>query len=469
MADRIPAAPRGLAALAVVGPSLVWCAEYIGSGEVILSTRTGALLGTSALWAVVAAIVLKCSIGLAGARWTAITGEGMIDLFDRIPGPRHWLVWVVLVVQFPAAIVSIGALAKVAGVFLNSILPLPHGHLVWAVAASVFAAVVAWTGSFDLLKAVMSLFVLLIILGVLYVAVLTMPPLREVARGFAALVPIEIPAWAAKSGRIASPWHEILPLMGWAAGGFASQVWYSYWVLGAGYGLAAGRGWGKPADTAMLASLSGAEAMSIRGWCRVVQLDATLAMLIGVTVTSGFMMAGAGVLRPAQLLPAGSQVAMTLSTIFSQHWGQLGAILFLIAGSAAMVSTLVGQLSGWPRLLSDCVRVICPPLTRLPWRVQFRGFLVFFVVTNLLTMFCLEPVKLVQLGGQLDGILLTPIQAVAIVIAFTLVLPRLVPPDVCRKLRLGPVLITLLLVTTLLFGFLCVLVLPQSLKTLLAG
>ena len=75
--------------LALVGPSLIWCAEYIGSGEVILSTRTGALFGTAALWAVVVASVLKCSIGMMGARWTAVTGEGMIDLFDRIPGPRH--------------------------------------------------------------------------------------------------------------------------------------------------------------------------------------------------------------------------------------------------------------------------------------------------------------------------------------------------------------------------------------------
>lgn len=36
MLNRIPIAPRGIAILAVVGPSLVWRAEYIGSGEVIL-------------------------------------------------------------------------------------------------------------------------------------------------------------------------------------------------------------------------------------------------------------------------------------------------------------------------------------------------------------------------------------------------------------------------------------------------
>ena len=44
---RLP--PTGLAILAVVGPAFVWCAEYIGSGEVILATRTGAILGTGVI------------------------------------------------------------------------------------------------------------------------------------------------------------------------------------------------------------------------------------------------------------------------------------------------------------------------------------------------------------------------------------------------------------------------------------
>jgi Mn2+/Fe2+ NRAMP family transporter len=42
--------PVGLAVLALVGPSFVWAAEYIGSGEVIIATRTGAILGTAVLW-----------------------------------------------------------------------------------------------------------------------------------------------------------------------------------------------------------------------------------------------------------------------------------------------------------------------------------------------------------------------------------------------------------------------------------
>ena len=60
-------APKGLAILAIVGPAFVWCGEYIGSGEVILATRVGAILGHSTLWTIVIGIALKACIGLGGA------------------------------------------------------------------------------------------------------------------------------------------------------------------------------------------------------------------------------------------------------------------------------------------------------------------------------------------------------------------------------------------------------------------
>jgi hypothetical protein len=453
----------------MVGPAFIWCAEYIGSGEVILATRTGALFGAAALWAVAAAIILKYSIGMAGAQWTVITGEGMVDMFRRMPGPRNWLIWLVLLVQLPAAVVSIGALAKVAGMFVNSLVPLPGGAATWGALVSLFAVSVSWTGRFDILKSVMSAFVAIIVIGVVYVAVTALPPLSHVARGIIGFEPLAIPPWAPENLRGGSPWREVLPLMGWSAGGFASQVWYTYWVLGAGYGMAAGRGYGKPADESSLAAMSAEQARALWGWCRVVRVDATVAALIGLVVTTCFCLAGAGVLRPAQLVPDGLQVPLQLSRLFSDKWGWVGAKLFLIAGSAAMVSTQVGQLAGWPRLLSDCFRVVLPPFSRLPGRTQFRGFLVFFVITNLVAVVFFDPVKLVQLGGQLDGILLTPLQALAILIAFTVVLPRLVPRDLCRQVRPGLTMMLALVIAAVVFGILCVTVLPGSIRSLLAS
>ncbi|MCK4750577.1 MAG: hypothetical protein KAT15_26145, partial [Bacteroidales bacterium] len=57
----------GLAILAVMGPSIVWASEYIGSGEVILASRNGAIFGTGIIWVVISGIFLKFWIGMSGA------------------------------------------------------------------------------------------------------------------------------------------------------------------------------------------------------------------------------------------------------------------------------------------------------------------------------------------------------------------------------------------------------------------
>ena len=298
--------PRGLGILLLVGPAFIWSAEYIGTGEVLLATRAGAVLGTAILWAVVLGILLKYWIGMAGARYTACTGEGMMDLFDRVPGPRHWAVWIVLVVQLFAGALSIGAVATAAGAFLNKLVPaLPGSVAGWLVAG--FAFLVAWTGAFDLLKGVMTFFVLLIVGGALYAAVHVFPGLGVSRRAWRSSCRRCRPGRSRRACE-ANPWREIMPLLGWGAGGFASQVWYTYWVLGAGYGSAAGRGYGEPADVQALGRMTRASAEKVKGWCHVVYTDATIALVIGVVVTGAFVLSGAGVLRPLAARAEGERV-----------------------------------------------------------------------------------------------------------------------------------------------------------------
>ncbi len=230
---QMPPAPHGLALLMALGPGLVWCGEYIGSGEVILATRTGAIFGTAILWVPVLAIFAKYWIGLAGAHYTVTTGEGMIDMMSRTPGPKNWVLWPVFLGQISSAAISTGALASVAGVFLSYFIPLPPFVLGWIAVLLVIALV--WSGMFDPLKRVMSVLVLLIILGTFVVAAETFPGFAAVLKGLFGFAIPDKPAWAMSSeSGVHSTWFELLPLLGWAAGGFASQVWYTYWVMGAG-------------------------------------------------------------------------------------------------------------------------------------------------------------------------------------------------------------------------------------------
>ena len=459
--NHIKLPPKGLAVLALVGPSFIWAAEFIGSGEVILSTRVGAILGPTVLWAIVVGVLLKFWIGMAGARYTVCTGEGMIDMISRVPGPKNWGVWLTLVAQFVAGTISIGSLATAAGIFIHSLIGISPMLSGWIV--TIFALAVVWSDIFNMLKIIMSLFVLIVVLGVLYVAITVFPSFAAFLRGFTFNVPA-VPEWAlAMEGVQVNPWREILPLLGWAAGGFASQVWYTYWVIGAGYGASAGRGYGKPADVNMLKNMSITMAQKIKGWCMVVYTDAGLAMLIGVVTTVGFLIAGAGVLRPNELAPEGSEVATTLATIFSNRWGRFGGLLFMIAGACALVGTQVGQLAGWPRLLADTFRICFPKFeSKLEWKWQFRLFLAYFFITNMVIVytFGLKPVFMVKLSAILDGLLLTPFQALWVFFGLYIVMPKMLSKDAHKILKPHWIFAGGLIVAFLVFGYFCVFQMP---------
>lgn len=456
--------PRGLAILALVGPAFIWTAEYIGTGEIILATRTGAILGNSIIWAVVLGIFLKYWIGMSGARYTVCTGEGMIDMFDRIPGPRHWVVWIVLVAQFFSAAISIGSVASACGIFINSLIPISPYFGGWLV--TIVSLALVWSGAFNVLKTVMSYFVLIIVIGVLYVTITVFPGFSTLLQSLIVHIPA-VPEWAyTKAGASQNPWKEILPLLGWGAGGFASQVWYSYWVMGAGYGSAKGREYGVPADITTLRSITSAGAEKIKGWCRVVYADATIALLIGTTVTVGFLMAGAGVLRPMELAPQGEEVATTLARIFSSKWGSFGGFIFIFSSIVALIGTQVGQMAGWPRLLADAFRICIPGFQkRFSWKTQFRGFLLFFLCTNMIIVysFGLKPVMIVQLSAILDGLLLTPLQAIWVAIGLYVVMPKMFNDEAREILKPHWIFAVILVVAFLVFGYFCVFQIPTLL------
>ncbi|MBN2214025.1 MAG: Nramp family divalent metal transporter [Bacteroidales bacterium] len=454
--------PKGFAILLLIGPSVIWASEFVGSGEVILATRTGAVIGTSVIWAVIIGIFLKYWIGLSGARYTVCTGEGMIDMFARMPGPKNWAVWIVLIGQFAAGCIAIGSLATAAGVFLGNLIGISTRLSGWIV--TVFAFIVAWSGRFDWLKIIMSFLVFIVLVGVFTISVRVFPGINEILNGLIPSQPV-LPDWALSKLPDNNPWREVLPLIGWGAGGFASQVWYSYWVMGAGFGAAQNNEYGKEASTAELKNLDKAEGIRLKGWCRVVYSDATLALVIGIFATLGFLLAGAGILRPLRLAPEGTKAALEIASIFSTQWGKFGGLLFMLGGTAALVSTQVGQLAGWPRILADCTRICIPAFKKkMEWKWQFRLYLIFFFFSNMIIIYSLgyKPVFLIQLGAILDGLLLTPLQALWIFIGLYFVMPGFYKREVSAILKPHWIFGVLLIVAFLVFAYFCIFQLPHT-------
>lgn len=440
---------RWLTILGMLGPAYIWAAEYIGSGEVILSTRLGALFGFSIVWLAVWAIVLKAFIGYGGACYTTFTGEGMIDMIGRIP-PGKWGVWVVGIVELLAGAVSIGALITAGTAFANALVPF-ISPILWGWILSAVIIYLIWSGSVDRLKVIMTVLVAMMVLGVLYTGYRLIPGFGSLISGIFVMKIPEVPAWAMEKYKVTNSLREMIPILGWAGGGFASQCWYTYWTLGAGYGMARLGQQGKSAPESLLKQMSVKDAQKVKGWLRMVRADTLMASLIGVVVIIGFVASGAGVLHPKEILPAGAAVALNCAEIFSSMFGKAGHYLFLLGAFAALFSTEIAAFTGWPRLLCDCARVLFPKLEKVPWHKQYRAWIIFFAFTNMILVYTFHwrPVFLVQIAATLEGAFLIPIQGIFVLLGLYYVLPKLLSPEVRKIFRPG-IIVTLGIVAAVL-------------------
>jgi hypothetical protein len=189
-------------------------------------------------------------------------------------------------------------------------------------------------------------------------------------------------------------------------------------------------------------------------------------MIIGVVVTSSFVIAGSGVLRPRHLAPDGPGVAITLSEIFGANLGKVGAFLFLLSGSAALISTQIGQLAGWPRLLSDCCRICIPSVAnKYSWKTRYRFFLVVFFFTSIVIIYTLgfQPVLLVKVSAICDGLLLTPLQAICVAVGLFYVLPKVLSPEASRILKPNWIFLLGLAAAFIVFAYFCIFQIPSAL------
>ena len=94
--------------------------------------------------------------------------------------------------------------------------------------------------------------------------------------------------------------------------------------------------------------------------------------------------------------------------------------------------------------------------------MQFRLFLVLFLFTNMIIVFTfgLKPVILVKIGAVLDGLLLTPLQALWVGIGLFVVLPKLYNPECYRIIRPHWIFAVGLAIAFLVFGYFCVFQIP---------
>src|SRR5438874_552206 len=85
-----------LAWLTIFGPGAVIASLTIGSGELIFSSRGGALFGYPLLWFFLVVLLLKWVLVYVAARHIVLSGAHPFQRWMDLPGPRGWFPMVFL-------------------------------------------------------------------------------------------------------------------------------------------------------------------------------------------------------------------------------------------------------------------------------------------------------------------------------------------------------------------------------------
>lgn len=98
-----------------LGPGLIIAANIVGSGELIMTTKTGASAGIVLLWLILLGCVVKVFVQLELGRFVVSSGETTLTALNRVPGPRTRRInWVVLLWSI-MALATIGQLGGIVG------------------------------------------------------------------------------------------------------------------------------------------------------------------------------------------------------------------------------------------------------------------------------------------------------------------------------------------------------------------
>lgn len=414
----VPASPPNTLGgkLKLIGPGIILAAAAIGSGELILTPRAGALYGLSITWVIFVSVVYKLVLTLGLARYTIATGEDIFVGFSHIPGPRYWFVWIMGVIYLLGA-VGYSGISLACGSALYALFPF-LSMVQWAVIVVILAYVLLLSGSYGPVEKAAFFLSFILIVGVLYSLAALRPDIAWFFKGVAPKLPVG-------SGQ------TVVSLLGWTAGGTSTLI-YSFWILEKGIGK------GQP------------KGKDFKGWLSLIRLDTGLSYFLMILISFAFLTIGVLVLSTAgadggPLVPAREETTSILSRLLTVATGPQTKFIFLVAGFAILYSTVIGLVDGKSRALRSAIRIIMPKSKEMSDKNMYRLFATLMCLIIFAFLFTRSPVVLIVLISAVEAPVLS-ISALMLIYLLHKKLPREMRPGlVWHGIIIGGTIIYLIL------------------------
>lgn len=115
-----------LGSLRFLGPGLIVAGAIVGSGELIMTTKTGAQAGISLLWLIIAGCVIKVFVQVELGRYTITHGRTTLEALNDLPGPKvvvHPVLWL-WALMMAATVCQLGGIVGGVGQALALAIPI---------------------------------------------------------------------------------------------------------------------------------------------------------------------------------------------------------------------------------------------------------------------------------------------------------------------------------------------------------
>lgn len=375
-----------------LGPGFILSAAIVGSGELIATTALGAKAGFVTFWVILVSCFVKVAIQLEFGKNAIYTGIPTMQSLNRLSGWRindtHITIWLWLSLQ-SLKLLQMGGIVGGVALVLNMAFP-TVSVTVWAILASLSAAVLIYQGKYGWVEKGSLIMILLFTAMILL-----------------SLLLLQSTTYAITGEQLAEGLTFQLPpaAVGVAIGAFGITgvggdeiMYYNYWCIEKGYARYVG-----PHDD------STAWTERAKGWIRVMTLDALCSMVVYTTVTAAFYLLGASLLHEQGQIPEGYAMVETLSRLFTTTLGSGAKAMFLIGAFFVLYSTLFTATASWARIFGDAFGQLgWMPFNDISSQKRTIALLawLFPALWCLLFLFIKLPILMILLGGAATSVLL---------------------------------------------------------------
>ena len=408
-------------ALRKIGPGIILAGTIVGSGELIATTRLGAVSGFIFLWLILFSCVIKVFVQIELGRYAISSGKPTLGALHDITvsgRPMKWLVWWWFAMLL-CTVVQLGGMTGTIGQAMNLAFP---QFTEWA--ASGFGLLskdlAAYVSSrpefpFAMITCLVTMALIygggyrriewlttVIVVGATCITVAAVSalgytdyPIRasEVATGFEFRIPT-------------SGIADAFAVFGITGVGATELFYYPYWCLEKGYARSVG-----------VCDHSEAWERRARGWIKVMHLDAWVSMVVFTLSTVAFYCMGAAVLHKQGLTPQGPELVKTLSNMYVGPFGAWAKLLFLFGAAAVLFKTLYLSCAANSRLTADFLILVGfnPNKTAESRARTIRMFcLIYPCLALLFYIIARDPQLMVKIGGFAQGATLPMIASAAL-------------------------------------------------------